>query len=84
MSQCLYCNKKIAINKVFCSKSCKENYFQYNSMQIPKPFLKRIYIFCNQGEKEKEILKFSERHNYELELLKNKIKKEAIKSGYSV
>jgi len=53
-------------------------------MQIPKSFLKRIYIFCNQGEKEKEILKFSERHNYELELLKNKIIKEAIKSGYSV
>ena len=84
MSQCLYCNKKIAMNKVFCSKSCKENYFQHNAMQIPKPFLKRIYIFCKQEEREQEILKFSERHNYKLDLLENKIKNEAIKIGYSV
>lgn len=84
MSQCLYCNKKIPMNKVFCSKSCKENYFQYSAMQIPKPFLKRIYIFCNQEEREQEILKFSKRHNYKLDLLKNKIKYESIKTGYLV
>jgi len=72
------------MNKVFCSKSCKENYFQYNAMQIPKPFLKRIYIFSNQEEREKEILNFSKRHNYKLDLLINKIKDESIKVGYLV
>ncbi|WP_321315357.1 DUF2116 family Zn-ribbon domain-containing protein [Halarcobacter sp.] len=46
MSNCLYCGKKIPMNKAFCSKSCKENYFQMLAIQIPKPFLKRIFIFC--------------------------------------
>lgn len=84
MSHCLYCNKKISISKVFCSKSCKENYFQHNAIQIPKPFLKRIYFFCNQEEREQEIIKFSKRHNYKLDLLKNKIGDESIKIGYLV
>ncbi len=84
MSHCLYCNKKISISKVFCSKSCKENYFQLNAIQIPKPFLKRIYFFCNQEEREEEILKFSQRHNYKLDLLKDKIREESIKIGYLV
>lgn len=84
MSQCLYCNKKIAMNKVFCSKVCKENHFQLIAMQIPKPFLKRIFIFCNYEEREQEILSYSERHNYKIELLKHKIEEEALKIGYLV
>jgi len=71
------------MSKAFCSRSCKENYFQLIAIQIPKLFLKRIYVFCSKEEREKEIEEFASRHNWRLDLLKNKIEDEAIKMGYS-
>ncbi len=82
MSHCPFCKKKIAMSKAFCSRNCKENYFQLIAIQIPKLFLKRIYVFCNKEEREKEIEEFASRHNWRLDLLKNKIEDEAIKMGY--
>ena len=52
MSHCPFCKKKIAMSKAFCSRSCKENYFQLIAIQIPRLFLKRIYVFCNEEERE--------------------------------
>lgn len=83
-NHCLYCKKKIAMSKVFCSKSCKENYFQLIAIQVPKPFLKRIYIFCNKDEREKAIEEFAKRHKWNLELLRTRIEDEALKHGYAV
>ena len=82
MSHCPFCKKKIAMSKAFCSRNCKENYFQLIAIQIPKLFMKRIYVFCNEEEREKEIGEFASRHNWRLDLLKNKIEAEAIKMGY--
>ncbi len=82
MSHCPFCKKKIAMSKAFCSRNCKENYFQLIAIQIPKLFLKRIYVFCNEEEREKEITDFAVRHKWRLDLLKNKIEDEAIKMGY--
>lgn len=83
MSHCPFCKKKIAMSKAFCSRSCKENYFQLIAIQIPKLFLKRIYVFCSKEEREKEIEVFASRHNWRLDLLKTKIEEEANKMGYS-
>lgn len=83
MSHCPFCKKKIAMSKAFCSRSCKENYFQLIAIQIPKLFLKRIYVFCSKEEREIEIEEFASRHKWRLDLLKNKIEDEAIKMGYS-
>ena len=52
MSNCPYCGKKIPMSKAFCSKSCKENYFQMVAIQIPQPFLKRIFIFCTLAQRD--------------------------------
>ena len=82
MSHCPFCKKKIAMSKAFCSRSCKENYFQLIAIQIPKLFLKRIYVFCSKEEREKEIANFATRHKWRLDLLKNKIEDEAVKMGY--
>jgi len=82
MSHCPFCKKKIAMSKAFCSRNCKENYFQLIAIQIPKLFLKRIYVFCNDEEREQEIADFAVRHKWRLDLLKNKIEDEAIKMGY--
>jgi len=83
MSHCPFCKKKIAMSKAFCSRSCKENYFQLIAIQIPRLFLKRIYIFCSKEEREQEIAEFAARHKWRLDLLKNKIEDEAIKMGYA-
>jgi len=83
MSHCPFCKKKIAMSKAFCSRNCKENYFQLIAIQIPKLFLKRIYVFCSEEEREKEIIEFASRHKWRLDLLKNKIEAEAIKMGYA-
>jgi len=82
MSHCPFCKKKIAMSKAFCSRSCKDNYFQLIAIQIPKLFLKRIYQFCTVEERDKEIEAFATRHKWRLDLLKNKIEEEAIKFGY--
>ena len=83
MSHCHFCKKKIAMSKAFCSRSCKENYFQLIAIQVPKPFLKRIFVFCTHEEREIEIENFASRDGWRLDLLKNKIVELAIESGYS-
>jgi predicted amidophosphoribosyltransferase len=82
MSHCPFCGKKIAMSKAFCSKQCKEDYFQLIAIQIPKPFLKRIFVFCDEIEREDEIIKFAKRHNWRLDLLRNKIYEKAKALGY--
>lgn len=82
MSHCPFCGKKIAMSKAFCSRSCKENYFQLIAIQVPKPFLKRIFVFCNEEQREKEIEEFANRHGWRLDLLKNKINELAKEYGY--
>ncbi len=83
MSHCPFCKKKIAMSKAFCSRSCKENYFQLIAIQVPKPFLKRIYVFCTPEQREVEIENFAGRHGWRLDLLKNKINELAEESGYA-
>jgi len=70
------------MSKAFCSRSCKENYFQLIAIQIPRLFLKRIFLFMSKDEREREIIKFAQRHNWRLDLVKNKIEKLAIELGY--
>lgn len=82
MSNCPFCKKKIAMSKAFCSRNCKENYFQLIAIQIPKPFLKRIFVFCTPEQREVEIENFANRHGWRLDLLKNKIDELAIEYGY--
>ncbi len=82
MSHCPFCKKKIAMSKAFCSRSCKENYFQLIAIQIPKLFMKRINTFCSEEEREAEIEKFAQRHKWRIDLLKNKIEEESVKMGY--
>lgn len=83
MSHCPFCKKKIAMSKAFCSRNCKENYFQLIAIQVPTPFLKRIYVFCTPEQREEEIENFANRHGWRLDLLKNKIEELAAESGYS-
>lgn len=82
MSHCPFCKKKIAMSKAFCSRQCKENYFQLIAIQVPKPFLKRIFVFCTPEQREVEIENFSNRHGWRLDLLKNKIDELALEYGY--
>jgi len=82
MSHCPFCKKKIAMSKAFCSRGCKDNYFQLIAIQIPKLFLKRIYQFCTPEEREKEVEDFAIRHKWRLDLLKNKLEEEAINAGF--
>ena len=82
MSHCPYCKKKIPMSKAFCSKECKENYFQLIAIQIPRLFLKRIFLFCNKKEREIELLNFAKRHNWRIDLVKNKSKLLAKELGY--
>lgn len=70
MSHCPFCKKKIAMSKAFCSRSCKENYFQLIAIQVPKPFLKRIFVFCTPEQRDAEIENFASRHGWRLDLLK--------------
>lgn len=82
MSHCPYCGKKIAMSKAFCSRSCKENYFQLIAIQVPKPFLKRIFVFCTPEQREIEIENFATRHGWRIDLLQKKIDELAIEYGY--
>ena len=82
MSHCPFCKKKIAMSKAFCSRNCKENYFQLIAIQIPKLFLQRIFTRLSPEDREKEIEAFATRHKWRLDLLKTKIEEDAKKEGY--
>ena len=82
MSNCPYCKKKIPMSKAFCSRECKENYFQLIAIQIPRLFLKRIFLFCNKEEREIELINFAKRHNWRIDLVKNKAENDAILMDY--
>ena len=82
MSHCPFCKKKIAMSKAFCSRSCKENYFQLIAIQVPKPVLKRLFVFCNPEKRAIEIEHFANRHGWRLDLLKNKINELSIEAGF--
>ncbi|WP_456151096.1 hypothetical protein [Arcobacter nitrofigilis] len=71
------------MSKAFCSRSCKENYFQLIAIQVPKPFLKRIFVFCDPEQREAEIENFADRHGWRLDLLKNKIDELAVEHGFT-
>jgi hypothetical protein len=49
---------------------------------VPKPFLKRIFVFCTPEQREVEIENFANRHGWRLDLLKNKINELAIGAGF--
>jgi len=82
MSNCPYCKKKIPMSKAFCSRSCKENYFQLIAIQIPRLFLKRIFLFSTKEQREIEIVEFAHRHNWREDLVRNKINTLAKEVGY--
>ncbi|MCT7909522.1 hypothetical protein N5915_08135 [Arcobacter lacus] len=73
-NSCQYCSKKIPISKVFCSAECKESYFQKIAISVPKPFVKKLYFFCSEEQKESEIKTFAQRHNWNEKLVTEKIK----------
>jgi len=70
------------MSKAFCSRGCKENYFQLIAIQVPKPFLKRIFVFSTQEEREAEIENFANRHGWRIDLLQKKIDELAVEYGY--
>ena len=82
LNLCPYCKTKIAMSKAFCSRSCKENYFQLIAIQIPKPFLKRIFVFSTAEQREIEIENFATRHGFRIDLVRKKIEEDASKLGY--
>jgi len=69
---CQCCSKKISISKVFCSKECQEEFFQSAAISIPKQFIKRLYFFCDENEREKEISEFAKRHNWSERIVSKK------------
>jgi hypothetical protein len=73
------CNGKIDEKE---QKYIKENYFQMVAIQIPQPFLKRIFIFSTLEQRDIEIKNFAKRHNWNHELVKKKIEEESINFGY--
>ena len=78
MSHCPFCKKKIAMSKAFCSRSCKENYFQLISIQVPDSYVKRIYTSLSEKDRLTDIESFANRFKWRLDLVKNKIEEKAI------
>jgi len=76
MSHCPFCNKKIAMSKAFCSRKCKDDYFQFIAIQTRTPWLKMISRIDCSEEREEKINEFAIRHKYRLDLLKSKIDEE--------
>ena len=78
MSHCPFCKKKIAMSKAFCSRGCKENYFQLISIQVPDSYVKRIYTSLTEKDRVLDIENFANRFKWRLDLVKNKIEEKAI------
>lgn len=78
-NSCRNCNTKLSPQKVFCNKQCKETFFEKIKIQIPEAFIKRIYQhFTSEEDKNDEISKFANTHNFEYKLVKERVEEELI------
>lgn len=64
------CNGKIDEKE---QKYIKENYFQMVAIQIPQPFLKRIFIFSTLEQRDIEIKNFTKDMTGIMNLLKRRL-----------
>lgn len=67
---CSICGTKIK-SKIYdglCSKKCLDYSLEYNSITIPIPFVKKIFLHCkDEEERFKQFKIFAERHSYDLQ-----------------
>lgn len=54
-NECQCCGKKISISKVFCSKDCKEEFFQLSVISVPKQFVKNYISFVMKTKNMKRL-----------------------------
>jgi hypothetical protein len=73
------------MSKAFCSRSCKENYFQLIAIQVPEQYLKSLYT-SNYTEEQIDIklIAYANHHSWRIDLVKTKVKSEAISVGYII
>jgi len=77
--KCFICGadikKKSAYDQV-CSPECAKLKVEYNSIDIPKPFVKRVTILTHdEKERTKKITDFANRHGYDISLCAIKIER---------
>jgi len=74
--KCEVCgSSKILKNYVgVCSKVCLDNKLHYDNMNVPIIFVKNLFLRCpNENERTEQIVKFANKHKYDLPLLKRKL-----------
>jgi len=77
--KCFICGtnikKKITYDKV-CSSECAKLKLEYNTIIIPKPFIRRVAILTHsEKERREKIVAFANRHGYNISLCIKKIKR---------
>jgi len=70
------CASKTQNGALFCSKECEEKHYEYVLISIPSLWIKNNIDKMDCVKRYKEIVKFSNRHNMNLELVITKISRE--------
>ncbi len=77
--KCTICQKNSSLKfaDMYCSSKCLDEGLEYHKIIISKLFVNRINLHLRSiEEKQKELVKFAQRHNYNLRLVCQKIENE--------
>lgn len=70
------CGEKTRNGAIYCSKACEDRHYDYIEVSIPTLWIKHSILRMNCEEKEKDIKAFAKRHNYDLDLVLLKLKRD--------
>lgn len=64
--KCLICGKKASRTyENFCSLKCTKDYAEYKTINMPIPFVKRLFNHCpNEAHRIEQLKTYAKRHNY--------------------
>ena len=82
MAKCKACNEKVNLGDVFCSKKCSEKYYESIKIIVPEIYVRRLYQFYKPRDIPTQIRRFSRRHGYRPDLVRQEINNIAHEYGY--
>lgn len=70
---CKNCDNRASTFQPFCNKECRSEYFAYIQVNVPVPFIKKIYNHCDEMQRAIEIKKFAKYHSVNYKHVERKI-----------
>lgn len=73
-NKCCLCGQSVVGNAMFCSEDCSERHYDYVLIDVPKRWVQNTLVKIECPERYDVVVAYAKRHNFDLQLLKKKLK----------